>query len=244
MHDESYSPQHVIASLHANQNVIFGAQLHMRGSDAEMDDEYISKYLAACGSLLDIAKEDASINGQQVQALATLNGLCSWVTECLDNDGKVSDVLIGLTHGTQPNTLMQQKAEKSGNTPPGKRSNQKIQTNAATLILKKESQRIKMLEAVRAIATGEPRPGHSVVGAGTYRDGRKGWVALAREYTQLATNPDSVTLDASYVGRRGLEEVALYKSRDGEVTKIEHLAHTQPEYLREAGGAMARLFFV
>jgi len=58
----------------------------------------------------------------------------------------------------------------------------------------------------------------------------------------LATT-DAVTLDASFVGRKGLEEMALYKSRDGEITKIEHLAHTQPEYLREAGGAMARLFF-
>lgn len=100
-----------------------------------------------------------------------------------------------------------------------------------------------MMDAVRAIATGEPRPGHSVVGAGTYRDGKIGWTALAREYSQLATT-ESVSLDASYVGRKGLEELALYNSRGGEVTKIEHLAHTQPEYLREAGGAMARIFFV
>jgi hypothetical protein len=41
-----------------------------------------------------------------------------------------------------------------------------------------------------------------------------------------------------------LEEVQLYRSRDGEVTTIEHLAHTEPEYLKEAGGAMARMFFV
>ncbi|KAL7445640.1 hypothetical protein ACHAXH_009553, partial [Discostella pseudostelligera] len=97
-----------------------------------------------------------------------------------------------------------------------------------------ESQRLGVLEAVRAIATGHPRPGHTVIGAGTYKDGRRGWVALAREYSQLAINPDALALDASYVKRKGLEEVALYKSRDGEVTAIEHLAHTQPEYLREA----------
>jgi len=101
-----------------------------------------------------------------------------------------------------------------------------------------------LLGAITAIATGIPRQGHSVVGAGTYRDGAPGWVALAREYTHLATNPDALALDASYVGRRGLEEVALYNSRDGEVTSVEHLAHTKPGYLKDAGGAMVRLFFV
>ena len=162
-------------------------------------------------------------------------------------------------HGTQPNALKEQQennklddSEEGSKLPSGKRSNQKIiinnnnNTEASTLILKNESQRIQMLEAIRAISTGIPRPGHSVVGAGTYRDGMKGWVALSREYTQLATtnSDDAVTLDSSYVGRVGLEELALYKSRNGEVTKIEHLAHTTPEYLKEAGGAMARLFFV
>lgn len=267
--DENYVPKNVIASLNANRNVLFGAQLHINTASSttnqeeesstdtnEDNDEYINKYLAACGSLLDIAKEDASINGQQVQALATLNGLCSWVNECLEKDGEGSHTLMNLMHGTQPNALKEQEnklddSDKGTKLPSGKRSNQKIiinnnNTEASTLILKNESQRIQMLEAIRAISTGIPRPGHNVVGAGTYRDGMKGWVALSREYTQLATttNSDAVTLDSSYVGRIGLEELALYKSRNGEVTKIEHLAHTTPEYLKEAGGAMARLFFV
>ena len=112
-------------------------------------------------------------------------------------------------------------------------------------VLNKEKDRIKMIEAIRAIATGVPRPGHSVVGAGTYRDGQRGWEALAREYTNLVgAGHESAGLDLSYVGRRGLEEVALYRSREAEVSRIEHLAHTAPEYLREAGGAMARMFFV
>jgi len=267
--DENYVPKNVIASLNANRNVLFGAQLHINSASSTLNqeegrsnntkddiDEYINKYLAACGSLLDIAKEDASINGQQVQALATLNGLCSWVNECLEKDGEGSHTLMNLMHGTQPNALKQQEEHKQDDKeevsklPSGKRSNQKIiinnnNTEASTLILKNESQRIQIIEAIRAISTGIPRPGHSVVGAGTYRDGMKGWVALSREYTQLATtNSDAVTLDSSYVGRVGLEELALYKSRNGEVTKIEHLAHTTPEYLKEAGGAMARLFFV
>ena len=255
--------------MNANRNVLFGAQLHLNTASSttnqeeessnttKSEDDYINKYLAACGSLLDIAKEDASINGQQVQALATLNGLCSWVNECLEKDGQGSHTLMNLMHGTQPNVLKEPEnklddSEEGSKLPSGKRSNQKIiinnnNTEASTLILKNESQRIQMLEAIRAISTGIPRPGHSVVGAGTYRDGMKGWVALSREYTQLATTTNSdaaVALDSSYVGRVGLEELALYKSRNGEVTKIEHLAHTTPEYLKEAGGAMARLFFV
>jgi len=243
--DDGYSEGSIVASLNANRNVLFGARLHVvRPEEGDVDDDdYESSFLAACGALLDIAKEDASVNGQQVQALATLNGMCSWVEQCLDRDGEGSDVLTGLMHGTQPNEL---QGKKTGERPPpGKRSGQTVRNASAGLVLKKESDRIQMLEAVRAIATGAPRPGHSVVGAGTYRDGQMGWTALAREYARLATNDDgAMGLDASYVGRRGLEEVALYRSREGEVTKIEHLAHTEPGYLREAGGAMARLYFV
>ena len=246
--EQQYSANQIIASLNANKNVLFGAQLHIRPSSttsSDVDDEYISQYLSVCGSLLDVAKEDASINGQQVQALATLNGLCLWVKECLDRDGEGSEVLRGLMHGDQqPNALIHDMKEER-NLPSGKRANQNITNASAKLVLEREQDRITMLEAIRAISTGKPRPGHSVVGVGTYRDGMKGWVALAREYSQLTTaSEDSVVLDASLVGRKGLEEVALYKSRGGEVTKIEHLAHTQPEYLKEAGGAMARLFFV
>ena len=236
-------PSQVIASLNANKNVLFGAQLHTTSSS---DDERISQYLMACGFLLDIAREDAASNGQQVQALATLNGLCSWVSECFDNDGVGSDVLTSLIHGDQqPNNQHDTTEGKKDKKLPrsGKRAKQQIQNTAAKLILKNEVERIQMCDAIRAIATGTPRPGHSVVGAGTYRDGKKGWMALAKEYTDLATTDAAITLDASYVGKVGLEEVALYKSRDGELVGIEHLAHTQPEYLREAGGAMARMFF-
>ena len=50
-----------------------------------------------CGTLLNVAWEDASINGQQVQALASLDGLCEWVSCCLDtNDGGGSNVIAGL----------------------------------------------------------------------------------------------------------------------------------------------------
>jgi hypothetical protein len=131
-----------------------------------------------------------------------------------------------------------------------------------------EKQRQKILEAITAIATGKPRKGHSIIGAGTYRDGMIGWMALSREYALLSSSSSSSnatlktaaidyivdddytnttanpTFSSEEVKGGGSREISLYKSRNGEVTKIEHLACTTPEYLIEAGGAMARIFFV
>lgn len=84
------------------------------------------------------------------------------------------------------------------------------------------------LEAARAIATGVPRPGHSVVGQGTFRDGQEVWMELAQEY---------IGLDLS-------EEVNLYKKQGGKLVNIEHLADQSPNNMKSAGGAMARLFFL
>ena len=223
--------QTILASINANKNILFGAQLHSNHYDS--DEDYIADYFATCEQLLDIAKEDASINGQQVQALATLKGLCSWVTECLDRDGGGSEVLTTLLHGTQSNKMLESTKDKAEAS-----SGRHVKQNGQ-LILNNESDRILMLEAVRAIATGIPRPGHSVVGQGTYRDGAEGWKSLAWEYSNLAAVP----FDASK-GVMGLEEISLYKSRGGEVASIEHLASVDAEYLKVAGGAMARVFFV
>ncbi len=273
----------VVASLHANKNVLFGSRLHPQPHVADDDDRdhRRSRYLHACGILLDVAREDASINGQQVQALASLDGLCEWASSCLDaDDGGGSDVIVGLMTTMRGGAGGGDDGGKGGTrrTPPssgngGGRTNHHIitppspssTTILASLGIKDEDQRKKMLDAIRSIATGRPRPGHTVVGAGTYRDGMRGWVALAREYARLATTTTTTESNDEYGGTavmdtpsppslrvgeqrrfktRGPVEVALYASRSGEVTAIEHLAHTTPEYLKEAGGAMARIFFV
>jgi len=82
--------------------------------------------------------------------------------------------------------------------------------------------------AIKAMATGIPREGHSVVGQGTFRDGEQGWDALAREFIEL----------------KKAEEVELYVNHGATLVTIEHLDDTKPDYLRSAGGAMARLFFL
>ncbi len=124
-----------------------------------------------------------------------------------------------------------------------------------------EKQRKQILEAITAIATGKPRKGHSIIGAGTYRDGMIGWIALSRELSSSSSNAALTTAAIDYKVNddyknttnptfssseevKGSREISLYKSRNGEVTKIEHLACTTPEYIIEAGGAMARVFFI
>ena len=82
-------------------------------------------------------------------------------------------------------------------------------------------------EAVKAIATGIPRPGHSVVGRGTYRDGKDAWAEIAEEYVKLGKS----------------EEAELYNSKGGSLVGIDHLADTSREGLIDAGGAMARFQF-
>ena len=316
--DVALLEQKAIASINANANVLFGARLHNRQNTNNDDEyEYNSQYFFACGTLLDIAKEDASINGQQVQALATLDGLCSWVRNCLSNDGHGSTILTGLIHGYSNNnkvvdddsncradTSLEEVEERNNNNSLNKsaattktttssalRSGKKkrpvsiIDPSSSSLLPfmdndnEKNNQRQKIiLNAIIAIATGKPRKGHSIIGAGTYRDGMVGWMALSREYAQLSSSSSSSSSsggamstetaaaasindhhnvdDDNYDNKsanpsssssmevRGSREVSLYKSRNGEVTKIEHLACTTPEYLTEAGGAMARIFFV
>ncbi len=83
-------------------------------------------------------------------------------------------------------------------------------------------------EAVVAVATGIPRPGHTVVGVGTFRDAEEGWKQLAKEFVELELS----------------EEAELYRHQGARLVGIEHLADRNPEYLVSSGGAMARFFFL
>ena len=239
------SSQDIIASINANQNMMFGLQLHQRSTTFEdgIDNIDFTEFLNTCGPLLDIAKEDASVNGQQPQVLCALNGLCAWVRGCLDNNGDGSKVLDVLMHGAQSDSSMHEIPVSKTDERPNKsisdtpRSRQRIQNKSKAYTVKDESTRLIQLEAITAIATSTPRPGHSVLGAGTFRAGHQPWIHLAWEYCSTSS-PWDVTC------KSGLEELMCCKSRNGEVAAIEHLAHREDGYLKSAGGAMARLFFV
>lgn len=82
-------------------------------------------------------------------------------------------------------------------------------------------------EAVKSIATGIPREGHSVVGQGTYRDGEQGWKELAQEYVRSGSS----------------SEAQLYLSNGAKLIGIEHLGDTSREGLMDAGGSLAKFDF-
>ena len=179
LEDAKNHPSIKAAGLLAHRNIMFGAR--------SFHEEY--RVSSVCMPLVELALKDCSSQGEQPQAIASLNGLCEWVQKCLqDGDGSSSSEVLAK--------------------------------------LKKED--VTAWEAVQAIATGIPRKGHSVIGVGTFRDGEKGWKALAREF----------------VDRKLAEEVALYQKFGGQIVGIEHLADKNPSYLKSAGGAMARVFFL
>ena len=189
-----------IASLRANRNVLFGAKCFARSIGGSEDSNISSESLVkACTPLVKAALNDAGSNGEQPQALASLDGLCTWVESCLAANGKGSKELESIV----------------------------LQMDGGN-----EDAKV-LYEACKAIATGKPRPGHRVLGAGTYRDGQPLWEKLAREYAEGGGGPDMMAA-----------EVELYRANGMEIVAIEHLADTSTQYLKSAGGAMVRLFYV
>jgi len=108
-------------------------------------------------------------------------------------------------------------------------------------------------DAIRAVATQIPREGHSVVGFGTYRDARSGWTELAREYATLSSssssssslvdvnNDDTSSRSSSSSSSR---EAGLFLNFNGIFSQVEYNGDADEAYLKEAGGAMARFFFL
>lgn len=70
------------ASLMAHRNIIFGARVFVP-HDNHLQQPY-SLRSGICLPLVDRAVQDAGENGEQPQAIASLAGLCSWVTKCLE----------------------------------------------------------------------------------------------------------------------------------------------------------------
>jgi hypothetical protein len=176
--------EYKVASLFCHQATLLGASC---------SPNY--PLLKTCGPLVKRALNEMEGGGDQIQALAALDGLCDWTAECIDKQGEGSEALSKLMAKVNDDN---------------------------------DEEALKLLEAVQAIATGIPRPGHSVVGQGTYRDGEPAWIALAKEF-----------------GHKGLSpEVELYQNHGAQVVEVLHLADTSPAYLQKAGGAMLHMFFL
>jgi hypothetical protein len=87
------------------------------------------------------------------------------------------------------------------------------------------------MEAAKAIALGVPRPGHSVLGRGTFAAAEPAWTAMAMEF--LTEDEGVMAEHAAFVV--ALEQV--HPTRELE-TIVKHMANPDPEYLKDAGGAM------
>ena len=82
-------------------------------------------------------------------------------------------------------------------------------------------------EAAQAIALGRPRPGHSVLGQGTFKAAEGAWMHLAREHMEA--------------NEEVMQEMLAFKGALRGTFEPVHLADTDPEYMALAGGAMAAL---
>jgi hypothetical protein len=225
-----------IASLRAHRHMIFGATIRNGDLTGDHVEQMLQnqasvksfKMIGTVGPLLDAALSDCSSTGEQPQTLATVNGLCSWVALQFE--------------------LLEEKQIRKA--PPESKVLQKYWQRRGT-----DKAEMVELVAVRAMATGIPRSQQPMgtmeqasaveqssadtIGLGTYRDGQELWERLAKEYIS-EMHAEQCTAD----------EIELYRSRRGVVTHFEYLAladtgsAVSPSYLREAGGIMARLFFV
>jgi len=90
-----------------------------------------------------------------------------------------------------------------------------------------------ILESVHSVATQIPREGHDVVGIGTYTDARRGWTELAKEYANARGGEMVVEGEAQ-----------LYQKVGAVFINIEYIGEENPGYWKDAGGAMARFFFL
>lgn len=213
----------ILATLKAHRNIVFGATTTSSLSSPS------SSVADLCPALLRAALDDCSNDGEQPQAVSTLHGLSAWVRACLEG-GATETTTTTATTSTVLEGLRRQPLRGDGDD--GNGSDPSSSSDAAPRLA---------LQAVTAIATGVPRPGHAVVGQGTYRDGAAAWTALAREFVALSSPPPPS--DQKPHHDFASDECRLYQAAGAELVQIELLADTQPAYLASAGGAMARFFF-
>lgn len=88
------------------------------------------------------------------------------------------------------------------------------------------------LASAKAIALGVPRPGHSVLGHGTFKAAEPAWKGMALQY--LSQKEEIKEEVEAY-------ERALAMAFPGKGVRVAavHMANTDPEYMADAGGAMA-----
>ena len=249
------NPRLAIASLFSRGHVIFGARLHQASNNDELSANS-RRLFTICPPLLEAAIRDAPEN-EQPQAMSTLHGLCTWVVDGLEKRHTQCEVLEKLWQGMAiPRTQLkgrehdigrpkepkepkeQGQDAKEDETVANSTTNDDITNNNNNHNSSNNNNNnnhdnnlalsVVQLEAVRAIATGIPRPGEKAIELQTMRDARDAWIALAREFVQ----------------KQPSDECQLYLNEGSELVSIQHGAERNPRYMASAGGAMARFYFV
>lgn len=88
----------------------------------------------------------------------------------------------------------------------------------------------EQIGAVEAVAKGLPRPGHSVLGHGTFKAARPAFEDLAAAYVaHCVSNPDT--------------EVAMFASAGAEVMGINWMQATDPDALKDCAGCTVHMKF-
>jgi hypothetical protein len=228
-----------IASICVKRNIIFGSRIYSTSpQDLMMGTKRGGVGVTGTGTggggggdyvqitlpLLEKALLEASREGDQPQGLAALNGLSQYVRHAIQQEGFSPALEVWRSRCGLP------CGDDGGDGDAGLNGDPIMNDHAQ-----------QVLEAVTAVATQIPRRGHSIVGIGTYCDARKGWTDLAKEYATVS----AATRDVDRYRHVQQGDASLFQSMGGFLVNIEYIGYDEnPEYWKDAGGAMARFFFM
>ena len=242
-HQNNHNPT-TLASICVKRNIIFGPKvIHHQKND--------KGFVKTLSPLLKQAFDQASIEGDQPQGLAALHGLAHYVTLAMQEDGPVvSPVLEQLKKEAHQQQIMMQESQSQSQLQLHSESDSKsvmsdqiqpqlqLQTQPQPQTALQDDAQI-VLEAIYSVATQIPRNNHSVVGIGTYTDARRGWSMLAKEYAEYNRNHEYCK---GKLIREG--DAQLFQRLGGIFVNVEYIGDENPKYWEDAGGSMARFFFM
>jgi hypothetical protein len=216
-----------------------------------------------CSPLVEAALRDAGSQGEQPQAMATLHGLSAWVRSCLRevDDGEIENEGNGhlgqLLSSSCDSQVLLRLARRERPATEGDRVALQAVRAIATGVPRRTRHPVSSLGAGDDDDDADADDDEPLrADGGTMRDGRDLWIRLAREYAPLS------------------DEVRLYRAHGAEVAAIELVGSNSSgnssssssssggsssnsssssssssknhadEYMKSAGGAMARMFFL
>jgi hypothetical protein len=221
----SSSSNTTLASICVKRNIIFGSRVYTNSSSQDCTTTGGGGYIQSTLPLMEKALGEASREGDQPQGLAALNGLSCYVRHAIQEEGFSPSLEVWRRRCCFISS-----------------SSSSSSSSLETVDAPQNEDAQQVLQAVTAVATQIPRKGHSVVGIGTYCDARKGWTDLAKEYATISELEHADRYRYKYV-QEG--DASLFQRMEAIFVNIEYIGLDEnPEYWKDAGGAMARFFFM